>query len=64
MEHIKKGSKVLCKPARVKYQFILEYSHQFKIQMMCRVLKIARAGYYVWLHEPESGKTAVDLIMC
>ncbi len=24
---------------------------------MCRVLKIARAGYYAWLHEPESGRT-------
>ena len=27
---------------------------------MCRVLKIARAGYYAWLHEPESGKTIED----
>ena len=23
---------------------------------MCRVLKIARAGYYAWLHEPESNQ--------
>ena len=56
----KKGRKVLCKPARVKYQFILEYSHQFKIKTMCRVLKIARAGYYAWLHEPESSRTIED----
>ncbi len=27
---------------------------------MCRVLKIARAGYYTWLHEPESGRTIED----
>ena len=27
---------------------------------MCRVLKIARAGYYAWLHEPESGRTVED----
>jgi hypothetical protein len=27
---------------------------------MCRVLKIARAGYYAWLHEPESGRTIED----
>ena len=28
---------------------------------MCRVLKIARAGYYAWLHEPESGRTIEDM---
>ena len=27
---------------------------------MCRVLKIARAGYYAWLHEPESSRTIAD----
>ena len=27
---------------------------------MCRVLKIARAGYYAWLHKPESGRTIED----
>ena len=27
---------------------------------MCRVLKISRAGYYAWLHEPESGRTIED----
>lgn len=27
---------------------------------MCRVLKIARVGYYAWLHEPESGRSIED----
>ena len=27
---------------------------------MYRVLKIARAGYYTWLHKPESGRTIED----
>lgn len=27
---------------------------------MCWVLKIDRAGYYAWLHEPESGRTIED----
>lgn len=44
----------------MKYQFILEYSHQFKIKTICRVLKIARAGYYAWLHGLESGRTIED----
>ncbi|CAB1216229.1 hypothetical protein SFB21_1928 [Acinetobacter bouvetii] len=50
----------LCKATRVKYQFILEYSHQFKIKMMCRFFNIARAGYYALSHEPESGRTIED----
>lgn len=28
--------------------------------MMCRVLNIARANYYAWLHEPESGRPIED----
>ena len=57
MEYLKKGRKILCKHVRVKYQFILECSHQFKIKTMCRVLKIALALYYAKLHELESGRT-------
>ena len=57
---LKKAARYFASLPRVKYQFILEYSHQFKIKTMCRVLKIARAGYYAWLHEPESGRTIED----
>jgi putative transposase len=28
--------------------------------MICRVLKIARAGYYARLHKPELGRTIED----
>lgn len=27
---------------------------------MCRVLRLARAGYYAWLHEPESQSAIED----
>lgn len=27
---------------------------------MCRVLQLARAGYYAWLHEPESQSAIED----
>ncbi|WP_394245669.1 IS3 family transposase [Vibrio astriarenae] len=57
---LKKAAKVLCKPARVKYQFILEYCRTFKIKTMCRVLQIERSGYYAWLHEPESRRDKED----
>ncbi|RAS64407.1 putative transposase [Vibrio diazotrophicus] len=32
----------------------------FKIMTMCRVLQLARAGYYAWLHEPESQSAIED----
>ncbi|MGR5318903.1 IS3 family transposase [Vibrio sp. PNB22_1_1] len=32
----------------------------FKIMTMCRVLRLARAGYYAWLHEPESQSAIED----
>jgi len=37
---------VLCKGARAKYRFINEHRHEFRIATMCRVLQVARAGFY------------------
>ncbi|WP_202987423.1 IS3 family transposase [Mixta mediterraneensis] len=49
---LKKGSAVLCKGARLKYRFINDHREIWSIVAMCRVLKVARAGFYVWLHRP------------
>lgn len=43
---LKKGRAVLCKPARVKYQFIIEHRDQYKVATMCRVLRASRSGFY------------------
>ncbi|MFP9468507.1 IS3 family transposase [Pectobacterium brasiliense] len=51
---LKKGSAVLCKGARLKYRFINDHREIWSIVAMCRVLKVARAGFYVWLHRPVS----------
>ncbi|MGM1166609.1 IS3-like element ISEc24 family transposase [Escherichia coli] len=51
---LKKGSAVLCKGARLKYRFINDHREIWSIVTMCRVLKVARAGFYVWLHRPVS----------
>ncbi|UVM58489.1 IS3 family transposase [Pseudomonas sp. B21-012] len=51
---LKKGRAVLCQRARVKYRFMNEHRHQYAITTMCRVLRIARAGFYQWLHKPVS----------
>ena len=31
-----------------------EHRHDYAITLMCRVLRVARAGFYAWLHEPVS----------
>ncbi|WP_218568371.1 IS3 family transposase [Pseudomonas sp. H9] len=51
---LKKGRAVLCQGARVKYRFMNEHRHQYAITTMCRVLRIARAGFCQWLHKPVS----------
>ncbi|MDD2056633.1 IS3 family transposase [Pseudomonas putida] len=51
---LKKAGAVLCQRARVKYRFMNEHRHQYAITTMYRVLRIARAGFYQWLHKPVS----------
>jgi putative transposase len=44
----------------VKYAFIAAHQAQFSISLMCRVLKIARSGYYQWLTQPLSERERVN----
>ncbi|QUT18168.1 IS3 family transposase [Rahnella inusitata] len=53
---LKKGRAVLCKGARLKYRFINEHRTVWGVMTMCRVLNVARAGFYAWLHNPVSGR--------
>ncbi|HGM6990118.1 TPA: IS3 family transposase [Serratia marcescens] len=53
---LKKGRTVLCKGARLKYRFINEHRTVWGVMTMCRVLHVARAGFYAWLHNPVSAR--------
>ncbi|MEL5351358.1 IS3 family transposase [Serratia nevei] len=53
---LKKGRPVLCKGARLKYRFINEHRTVWGVMTMCRVLHVARAGFYAWLHNPVSAR--------
>lgn len=44
----------------MKYRFMNEHRHEFAITLMCRVLKVARAGFYAWLHQPDSERHRED----
>ncbi|MBO4155197.1 IS3 family transposase [Enterobacter hormaechei] len=53
---LKKGRAVLWKGARLKYRFINEHRTVWGVMTMCRVLDVARAGFYAWLHNPVSAR--------
>jgi putative transposase len=44
----------------VKYQFVLAHRDRWSIQLMCRMLQIARSGFYAWLHKPMSERAIED----
>ena len=44
----------------MKYRFINEHRHEYRVATMCRVLKVARAGFYAWLHQPNSNGAIQD----
>ena len=37
-----------------------EHRREFALVLMCRVLKVAKAGFYKWLHEPKSQRAKED----
>jgi putative transposase len=43
-----------------KYEFIKAHGHEYGVQTMCRVLEVARSGYYGWLKQPVSKRAQED----
>ena len=45
---------------RETYRFIEAHQKQYSVEVMCRVLGVARSGYYEWLREPVSKRGQED----
>ena len=44
----------------MKYRLINDHRGQYGVMTMCRVLRASRAGFYQWLHHPQSARAIED----
>lgn len=44
----------------MKYRFIDDHRHVFRVAPMCRMLEVTRGGFYQWLEKPESDRAMED----
>ena len=48
----------------MKYACIAQHRDSYPVTLMCRVLDVARTGFYAWLRRPPSGRAQADARLC
>ena len=41
----------------MRYRFIQQHRHEYRIWLMCGVLEVSRGGFYLWLKRPASPRS-------
>jgi putative transposase len=44
----------------MRYAFIKNHRTEFRVTLMCRVLRVHRSGFYAWLKKPKSDRALED----
>ncbi|MGH9870128.1 MAG: IS3 family transposase [Candidatus Polarisedimenticolia bacterium] len=57
---LKKANGLLRQGKQLRFRFIAAEKANFPIAMLCRVLGVARSGYYAWLDRPEPSRVRRD----
>ena len=47
----------------MRYAFISAHAREFSVNRMCRVLRVARSGYYAWRHRPPSQREQTNQVL-
>src|SRR5271154_5476197 len=47
----------------MRFAFIAEEKASFPVALMCRVLKVSRAGFYAWRSRPAATRTRQDQML-
>ena len=40
----------------MRYQFIEDHRNDYPVTLLCRVMQVARSGYYAWIKQPKSAR--------
>jgi len=57
---LKKSRRVLREKSGVKYAFILEHQDRYAVQPLCRLVGVARSGYYAWVKASPAPRPQED----
>lgn len=47
----------------MRYQFIADHHNDYPVTLLCRVMQVARSGYYAWRKEPLSTRKVADMVL-
>ena len=47
----------------MRYQFIEDHRNDYPVTLLCRVMQVARSGYYAWRNEPLSLRKVADMVL-